>query len=135
ENAFDLSKDIGGGIMKSANGGWGDEFLSEVALRYNQGWIINRVMQNVPSGEPYANGETLLAAVKASILPRLFSPDKVRAGGRENMRRFAGYTLGSGTSMNLGYAGEMYANFGYWGGIAGCFFYAFLLGLMFRCVF
>ena len=37
--------------------------------------------------------------------------------------------------MNLGYAGEMYANFGYWGGIAGCFFYALLLGLAFRWAF
>jgi hypothetical protein len=37
--------------------------------------------------------------------------------------------------MNLGYAGEMFANFGYWGGIAGCFVYALLLGLSFRWAF
>jgi hypothetical protein len=134
ENAVELLKDLGGGLIKSATGDWDADFLGDIAVRYNQGWIINRVMQTVPSTEPYAKGETLLAAIKASILPRLFSPDKVRAGGQANMQRYAGVGLENATSMNLGYAGEMYANFGYWGGIAGCFFYALILGLMFRWV-
>jgi hypothetical protein len=133
-NAIDLSKDMANGLTKSASGDWDSGSLGDIALRYNQGWIINRVMQNVPSGEPYAKGETLLAAVEASLLPRVVDANKVKAGGQENMRRFAGYALASKTSMNLGYAGEMYANFGYWGGIAGCFFYALILGLLIRWV-
>src|ERR1035441_421181 len=50
------------------------------------------------------------------------------------MERFAGYTLTEDTSMNLGFAGEMYANFGYRGGIVGCGVYALILGLLFRWV-
>ena len=34
--------------------------------------------------------------------------------------------------MNLGYAGEMYANFGLVGGIIGCGIYALVFGLLFR---
>jgi len=38
------------------------------------------------------------------------------------------------TSMNLGFAGEMYANFGYRGGIVGCGIYGLILGLLFRWI-
>jgi hypothetical protein len=134
-NAINFSKDVGGGMVKWARGDWDASALGDIGARYNQGWIIDRVMQNVPAFEPYAKGETLLAAVEAAVMPRLIDSGKTRAGGSVNMRRYAGHVLVGGTSMNLGYAGEMYANFGYWGGIAGCFFYAFLLGLAFRWAF
>jgi hypothetical protein len=135
ENAADLSKNIGSGLMKSATGDWDSDFLGEMAVRFNQGWIINRVMETVPCSEPYAKGATLISAIEASMLPRFLSPNKAQAGGKANMQRYAHYTLGDETSMNLGYAGEMYANFGYWGGIAGCFFYALILALAFRWIF
>ena len=49
------------------------------------------------------------------------------------MLRYAGIDLGrSGTSMDLGFAGEMYANFGVTGGLLGCTFYAVTLGVLFR---
>lgn len=134
-NAVDWSMNIGSGMLKSASGDWDADMVSGFIIRFNQGWIIDRVMQNVPSREPYAKGATLLAAVEAAVLPRVIAPDKVRAGGSVNFLRYAGLVLAGSTSMNLGYAGEMYANFGYWGGIAGCFFYAFLLGLAFRWAF
>ena len=50
------------------------------------------------------------------------------------MERFAGRTLTEGTSMNLGFAGEMYANFGYLGGVVGCGIYALVLGLLCRWI-
>lgn len=113
---------------------WDPDFISDTTIRYNQGWIINKVMQHVPDEEPYADGETLLTATKAALLPRILFPEKYTAGGRLYMERFAGVKLGESTSMNLGYAGEMYANFGLAGGIAGCFFYALLLGLAFSWI-
>jgi hypothetical protein len=134
-NAVDWSKNIGNGMLKSARGDWDADMASGFIIRFNQGWIIDRVMQNVPSREPYARGATLLAAVEAAVLPRLIAPDKIQAGGSVNFSRYAGLVLAGATSMNLGYAGEMYANFGYWGGIVGCFFYALLLGLAFRWAF
>ena len=112
---------------------WEEEFLTDSLVRYNQGWIINRVMQHVPETEPYARGETLITAAKAAMLPRILAPEKHLSGGRLYMARFAGVELES-ASMNLGFAGEMYANFGYYGGIGGCFLYAAALGLMVRWV-
>lgn len=110
------------------------EFLGDTVARYNQGWIVNRVMEHVPTVEPYAHGETIKDAVISALVPRVFYPNKVITGGKINMERFAALELSEGTSMNLGYAGEMYANFGYWGGIIGCGFYCLGFALLFRFI-
>jgi hypothetical protein len=105
--------------------------LSHFVTRLNQGWIIARVMYWVPVQEPYANGETLINAFRAALIPRVLDPGKYEAGGGEYFTRFTGFTLYE-TSMNLSVAGEMYANFGALGGLAGCFFFGFGLGLIYR---
>ena len=134
ENVWSWVTYLGEGVYSTATGSWDSDFLADAATRYNQGWIINRVMQFVPADEPYARGETLITAAKASLLPRLLAHEKHVAGGKLYMERFAGIRLAENTSMNLGYAGELYANFGYFGGIVGCFLYAVVLGLAFRWV-
>ena len=123
---------LSGSIMKTVSGNMDEEFIGETVMRYNQGWIINRVMQHVPAVEPYARGKTLIDALISVFVPRIFNPDKAITGGVENMKIYAGIELTEGTSMNLGYAGEMYANFGYWGGIVGCGLYCMAFGLLFR---
>ncbi len=117
---------------KAVTGGYAPESVSDMVLRFNQGWIIDRVLNHVPAREPYAFGETLISAFEASLLPRVLAPNKQFAGGKVFMERFAGYTPAENTSMNLGFAGEMYANFGFGGGILGCGLYALALGLAFR---
>jgi hypothetical protein len=117
---------------KFFTGGYTDESIAGSIMRFNQGWIIDRVMHHVPEEEPYARGETLWWALRASVLPRALAPDKLRSDGKVNMERFAGHVMTGGTSMNLGFAGEMYANFGRWGGVVGCGLYALVLGLFFR---
>lgn len=124
---------LGEGLAHSVKLDFTPDFISDTLLRYNQGWIITNVMLFVPDREPFARGETLKDAVVASLVPRVLDPEKVRAGGRENMARYAGMYLDEKTSMNLGYAGEMYANFGR-GGIIGCACYAFFFGLLFRFI-
>jgi len=119
---------------KAFTDGYGDDALGDMVQRFNQGWIIDRVLHHVPAEEPYASGETIVSALVASALPRIVMPGKHEIGGRAFMERFAGYPIREGTSMNLGFAGEMYANFGYWGGIAGCGIYALVLGLALRWV-
>ena len=105
--------------------------LSHFVTRLNQGWIIARVMYWVPVQEPYANGETLINAFRAALIPRVLDPGKYEAGGGVYFERFTGFTLHD-TSMNLSVAGEMYANFGAMGGLAGCFLFGFGLGLIYR---
>jgi hypothetical protein len=109
-----------------------DDFIADTAMRYNQGWIVNRIMFIVPNVEPYAKGDTLKTAAVAAVLPRVIAENKLRSGGQEYMARYAGIELNESTSMNMGYAGEMYANFGLVGGIIGCGIYALFFGLLFR---
>ncbi|MBL7040620.1 MAG: hypothetical protein ISR77_18435 [Pirellulaceae bacterium] len=119
-------------LRRTATGGLDTASLGVLAVRYNQGWIVNRVMQHVPRYEPFAQGGTLKEAMMGALLPRFLAPNKIVVGGQMKMDRYAGYRLNDSTSMNLGYAGEMYANFGSMGGIIGCGFYALVLALFFR---
>lgn len=123
---------LGEGIWRTVTLQLPDEFLGDTAARYNQGWIITRVMSFVPEIEPYANGRTLVEAARAAVLPRIVDPNKVESGGRVNIARYAGLLINEQTSMNLGYAGEMYANFGRMGGAIACGAYAMFFGLLFR---
>jgi hypothetical protein len=108
--------------------------LSHFVTRLNQGWIIARTMYWVPVQEPYANGETIINAFRSALIPRVLDPGKYEAGGVEYFERFTGFHLYN-TSMNLGVAGEMYANFGLLGGILGAFLFGAGIGLVYRIFF
>lgn len=86
--------------------------LEQANMRLNQGWIISKVMEHVPSIEPYAEGETIQEALYAAFLPRFLAPNKKMAGGQENYERFTGFYLINSTSMGVSVVGEAYANYG-----------------------
>jgi hypothetical protein len=100
-------------------------------VRFNQGWIIARVMTHVPKEEPYARGRTLSDAVVFSIVPRFLVPSKREGASSELFERYTGVDLINNTKMGLGLIGELYANFGYLGGIVSAFFYGLLVGYLF----
>lgn len=108
------------------------EFIADTAVRYNQAWIVARILSHVPLREEYANGETVVDSIVAALVPRALMPDKMQWGGQGTFTRFTGIVLNSTTSMNLGFIGEMYANYGRSGGIIGCGVYAMFFGLIFR---
>jgi hypothetical protein len=99
--------------------------------RLNQGWIIARILYWVPDREPFARGETVSASVRATLLPRILDPRKLEVGGQTYFERFTGLPL-LRTSMDLSIAGEMYANFGYWGGLLGVFIFGTFIGGVYR---
>ena len=108
-----------------------DEFersgnVERVVVRINQGWIVSRIMQRVPAYVPYAEGATVVTALKASILPRVLFPDKPIAGGKANYERYTGFWLQSSTSMGISLLGEAYINFG----VEGAWFFMFSFGLV-----
>jgi hypothetical protein len=86
-------------------------------VRLNQGWIISAIMDEIPKKVDFLEGETIIEAVSASILPRFLNPNKKKAGGRENFEKFTGLSLGEGTSMGISIIGEAYGNFKVFGGI------------------
>ncbi len=102
--------------------------LSSIVTRINQGWIIARIMYWTPSREPFAHGETIEAAVNASLLPRFLVPNKITAGGRTYFERFTGKKLSEKTSMGLSLLGEAYANYGIFGGV----FFMLIIGLFYN---
>lgn len=100
-------------------------------VRFNQGWIIARVMSHVPKEEPYAHGRTITDAVVFSIVPRFLVPNKKEGASSELFEQYTGVDLINNTKMGLGLIGELYANFGYSGGIAATFCYGLLVGYLF----
>lgn len=125
-------KYLGQGSYKLVTFSFDEKLYSHISTRFNQGWIVNLVMQHVPDNEPYANGDTIKRAISSSFLPRFLAPDKYSAGGREYFIRFTGYTPSIKTSMNIALAGEFFANFGRNGAITFSLIYGFFLGLIIR---
>jgi hypothetical protein len=105
--------------------------IGDVLVRFNQGWIIARVITHVPAHQPYASGSTLLDAAMFSVVPRFLVPSKKEGASSELFTRYTGVELAGGTKMGLSIIGEMYANFGYYGGIAGTFVYGLVIGSIF----
>lgn len=116
EEKGSLTQEIGD-FLATPHAMFSRETLSNAVVRINQGWIISAVLQNVPSSEPYAMGDTVGDAVLAALIPRLVVEDKASAGGRESFRRFTGLPIADSTSMGISLLGEAYANLGPVGGI------------------
>ena len=103
--------------------------------RFNQGWIISKVLENVPQKQPFLNGKTINEAIEASILPRFLAPNKV--GGEQaliNFRQITGLGLSKTASMGLSLIAEFYANYGFYGGWIAMFLYGLLLSLSIRFI-
>jgi hypothetical protein len=108
------SKKILNTVKDWAKDPWKTQRWQQALDRFNQGNHLAQVYRWVPKEEPYARGETLILAIKASLIPRFFWPDKPRAGGFHIWYRFTGNPLSPNVSMNIGMPGEAYANFGPW---------------------
>jgi len=88
-----------------------------VYVRANQGFYVANVMKYVPAQKAYDDGEYLYKAFLSSFVPRLFWPDKPKAGGRFTTKYYTGKDLVGSTSMNVSPFGEAYGSFGPNGGI------------------
>jgi len=129
-------------MAKMARGqvvGPGEQHISttfgDVLVRFNQGWIVSHILYRVPDRVPYGDGDTIKDAVIYTLMPRALFPNKHEGASRVLFARFTGMHLDPGTTMGLSIIGEMYANFGYWGGILGTFVFGSLIGLAFAVFF
>lgn len=98
-----------------------------IYYRTNQGYNVALVMRRFPDMQPFDGGENIFISLASSFVPRFLWPDKPEAGGKFNMKYYAGLTL-RGWSTNIGPLGEAYGAFGKTGGII----YIILLGLLIR---
>lgn len=106
------------------------ESLASSNVRFNQGYIITYIMNNVPRKVPFANGAELYQIVEAALLPRIIAPNKLKAGDRQFFMKYSGMRIAKKTSMGLSSVGDAYINFGI---IGGCIF-MFLLGFFYNFV-
>jgi hypothetical protein len=120
------SNQIQNGIFTS------EEDQSSMNVRLNQGWIISAVISNMDKTGDFAAGETISQAIYSSILPRFLAPDKVKAGGRDNFRKYTGLQISDGTSMGISIIGEAYANYGKNGGILFMGIWGLFISLIWR---
>lgn len=120
------------GAITSDEDAFGRDWQESMVIRLNQGWLVSKVMENVPSQVAFAQGETIVDAGLAATLPRAFNPRKAKASGRDNVNKYTGLKLSRGTSMGLGPLGEGYANFGLIGGIVVMFVFGCLLNCIYR---
>ena len=104
--------------------------LDYILSRINQGSISALTFRYVPAQEPFAQGETIKTAVLCALVPRVLYPDKPRAGGVENCRRFMGIENLT-YSINMGVVGEAYVNYGARSGA----WFLFIYGLVLRAVY
>ncbi len=106
--------------------------VNDVNTRLNQGWIISLILQRYPEQEPFAEGETVIAAIEASALPRFLASDKRGGGGKETFERLTGLTLLGGTAMGVSLMGEFYGNYGPRGAIISFFVWGVLLNAVYN---
>lgn len=107
-----------------------DNYIKGFVGRLNTGWVITKIMDHMPSREPFSNGEKLFSDILSSFIPRVLYPNKRTIAGKEYNELFEKYTgrhLRDGTTVNIGMLGDMYINFGMFGGIVAMFFIGLLI--------
>jgi hypothetical protein len=105
-----------------------------IYYRTNQGYNVAMVMRRFPNTIPYDYGSNLSLSFASSFVPRLFWPDKPEAGGKFNMKYYAGIII-NGWSTNVGPLGEAYGSFGPAGGMTYMFFLALFIRWGYRLIF
>lgn len=113
---------------------FGQNSLIENIGRINQGWIVTRVMQVVPSYVQHEDFELINKYLEAAFLPRALAPDKLTAGNKEIFTKYTQHELQKGTSMGLGLISDGWISFGKEGGWAFLFVYGFIISLSLKLI-
>jgi hypothetical protein len=94
--------------------------------------FFSRVLEHVPSREPYADGELLKMALQNAFVPRFLVSDKpALPSDSYYTRRFAGINVAEGqTSISIGYMAEFYADWGLGGMYLSILIYGCWIGLI-----
>lgn len=122
-----------------------DEFDAEAyadgfdGLLARHGYIdyLALTMENVPANVPFQEGGQTFKMLRHIAVPRVLYPDKpALPSDTEVMAYFTGLpnVWNDNTSISLGYLGELYADFGYWGGLAAAWAIGLVAGGAFRII-
>lgn len=92
------------------------EALANVLVRFNQGWIISRILENIPSREPHQHGKSFATAAETVVMPRVLFPSRAPVEISKRFYQFTGVRINDTTCMGISFLGEAYGNFGRLGG-------------------
>ena len=93
--------------------------------------FLGATLNFVPNARPHEDGRMTMAAISHILVPRLFVPDKaILANDTLVTMAYTGLPLptSAGVSISIGYAGELYIDFGVLGMLAGMGILGFLYG-------
>jgi len=106
-----------------------------VNMRLNQGWVMQLIMNYLPTKKPFLNGSVIEDELLGLLLPRFILIDKVAVQSSDKFEKFVGYRL-HGYTISVGILGDGYGNFGVEGGIIFCFvvglFYNICIHIFYR---
>jgi hypothetical protein len=97
--------------------------------------MLALTLVHVPNVVPHENGARLGAAVLNIVEPRVLFPDKPETpDDSEVTAHYTGLNLAlyQGTSISIGYLGELYIDFGYVGSVIGAFLIGLFAGAVYR---
>lgn len=100
--------------------------IAMTLLRLNQAYLTSRTLEYIPEKEPFANGQTIIAAI-STLIPRIIWLNKPELSGSELMRKYGNYNPYGNVSMSIGQLGEAYVNFGIIGGSLFFALYGYLI--------
>lgn len=96
---------------------------------------LDLVMQNVPIAVPHEDGKLTLDVISHITMPRFLFPDKPPLpSDTEVMKKYTGLTdsWDENTSISIGNLGELYIDFGVFGGLMGELVIGLMIALVYR---
>lgn len=104
-----------GGLLSNFTWDGFSDGLDAMVLRLSYVNYFALTLINVPDHVPYEHGTLWLGALKHTVTPRLFFPEKAETNDSERMMLYTGVHTASdeqGTSIGIGYVAESYVDFG-----------------------
>lgn len=121
--------------LVSMDGARFSEGVDRLVLRHGYIEFLGLVLQNVPAAVPHEDGELTLAVLGHIFQPRILFPDKPPLpSDTVVMAKFTGltYTWDENTSISIGHLGELYVDFGFYGGLLSMALIGGLVGFFYR---
>jgi hypothetical protein len=112
-------------IQKSTS--FSEKILNSVE-RFNQGYFLSLILDNVPSKTRRENGIHSLQIIRAAFLPRFLAPDKIKSGNTDALQYYGNIIISESTVMVIGLIGDLYIDFD----VLGTVFCVFIYALFFR---
>lgn len=108
------------------------EFLSNLTVRFNQGWILSSAVERTESKNDY-QGALFIESYFNNIFDlRILNSEKLDISKASYFRLFSGHDLSEGTSMALGIVAEGFISYGLMGAYLFSFFWGITIGLVYE---